>query len=591
MSASRQRVADQAAKKRAGRVPADERLLHPLSDIGNAARLIADHGEDVRYVGDWGCWAAFDGVRWVRDGVGASVQERAKATVKNLLTEAVVALKAAVDALADAKTEEEEAKAKKAETAAKAMIAHAKKSHDIRKIRDMLSAAKSDPRVFIPVGSDVFDKRRDLLNCPNGTVDLRTEQLTPHRREDYLTTLCPIRFVYDAPRPLYLKFLDDIFPDSPNVADYLRALAGYMLTGEVTDQAVYLLVGDGSNGKTVWLELLLYVLGLELTYTVPAEVLLDASGNRHPTERAGFRGARLAVASETQEETALNESRIKNLTGGDTMTARYCRQDFFSFSPTHKMALATNHRPRVRGTDNGIWRRIRFIEFPRRFWTVSDQLREPKGVFKPEDKADPHLLERLKAEGEGVLADMVQAARWFYAGNGTIEPPAEIAHATAAYRKDEDTLGRFFMTKTQPCDEPNITGAELRDSYVDWNRANGHTDATLIGSRKFFERAAKLFGKPSKSSVMMYRCKLKHVDPLADPKDETEAGAGGWEGSTPNPGKRHTPGFSGFGPNVTGESSQPPVNDNQSDTTTSANGTSTGRRYNPPPDDPLGGIR
>ncbi len=372
-----------------------QRPVHLLSDIGNAVRFVSDHGEKVRFVGDWGCWTVYDGKRWRSSPGAESVLELAKATVKAMLADAVADYKVASDRLAEAVGEEEEAKAKIAQKAALSAIMHAKKSHGVKQLRDMLFAARSDPKVFIPVGGDVFDIRHDLLNVPNGTVDLRTGKLRPHDWRDYQTALCPTRYNPNATAPTWDRFLRDIFPGAPDVADYVRDLVGYMLTGDTTDQALYLLVGGGANGKSVLLELLLLILGDDFTYVTPVEVLMDASGNRHPTEKAGFRGARLAISSETQEEGALNESRIKSLTGSDRITARYCNRDFFSFPPTHKLFIATNHRPRIRGTDNGTWRRVRLIEFPRRFWSDADKLREPGGTFDPKDKADPSLIGKL----------------------------------------------------------------------------------------------------------------------------------------------------------------------------------------------------
>jgi putative DNA primase/helicase len=505
----RQKVEEMAQRQRVANSPDSERTLHRLSDIGNGARFVADHGANVRYVGDWGCWCVFDGVRWVRDAVGTCVQELAKQTVQQLLTEGVAAAKTATDSSADALTEDEKARDNNAGKSAKALIAHAKKSHDVKKLRDMLAAARSDPSLFVPVGADVFDRRRDLLNCPNGTIELRTGKLRPHNREDFLTTLCPTRFDPKAKCPRFLQFLNEVFPGSPETAEYVRQLSGYMLTGEVSDQAIYLFVGDGSNGKSVLLEVWPHVIGDDLYFSVPTEVLLDTTGNRHPTERAGFRGARLAIASETQEETALNESRVKSLTGSDRMTARFCRQDFFTFEPTHKLFLATNHRPRIRGTDNGIWRRIRLIEFPRRFWTDADQRRGSKHTFDPNDRADPTLIEKLKSEAEGILADAVWRAMEFYTQGGTITPPESIKVATQAYRIEEDNVGQFFSSRVIASDSFTLTGSELREAYVEWNRKCGNTDATLMGTRKFGERAKQLFRNHRPGGIVTYYCSLR----------------------------------------------------------------------------------
>lgn len=202
------------------------------------------------------------------------------------------------------------------------------------------------------------------------------------------------------------------------------------------------------------------------------------------------------------------------------MTARYCKQDFFEFDPSHKLFLATNAKPRIRGTDAGIWRRVRPIEFSRRFWTDEIRITEPNQVYRDEDRADPKLKDALKAEAEGIHADMVRFAKTYYAGNGSITPPAGVSIANARYRKDEDNLGRFFSHAVEATSKADVQaermrGKELREAYVEWSANNGYSDQQLVGGRKFGERAKDLLPWAEISGVMVYWCRKRPYDPDA----------------------------------------------------------------------------
>jgi P4 family phage/plasmid primase-like protien len=406
-------------------------LLLAETDIGNGCRFVTDHGHAVRYVDDMKTWAVYDGRRWELDKDGKRAEGLAKETAKRMAAEAAAEVKDAVSELTEAAAandgegdEEAKKRATARQAAAKRRLGWAIKTHSTKGYRAMLTAAESEPAVFVRRGDDLFDRHPHLLNCPNGTIDLRTGDVRPHDRADFLTKPCPTAYRRDATVPRFQRFLLELFPDQPENADYVRRLLGYVVTGEVTDQAYYLFDGGGSNGKTLLLETAQAVLGDDYVYTVPPEVLMDGSGSRHPTERVGFRGARLAVAEETEEEGTLNESRIKQLTGGGTMTGRFCNRDFFSFNPTHTLFLATNHRPSIRGTDDGTWRRPRLIRFTAWFYRQEDAAAQPERVKDANAKpADPTLKDKLPTEAEGILADMVRQAVAFYFGGGVVTAP------------------------------------------------------------------------------------------------------------------------------------------------------------------------
>ena len=390
------------------------------------------------------------------------------------------------------------------------------------------------PRLLVAVGADVFDLAPHLLNCANGTVDLRTGELGPHAREDFMTKLCPTPYVPGATAPTYHKFLADTFDADP-VARYVREFSGYAATGDVGVQVVHLFHGRGSNGKGVLLDLWVDVLGDgEYAVTAPSELIADAGGDRHPTEKTVLRGARLAVCQESGDEERLNAKRVKNLTGGSRIVARGMRQDFFSFPPTHKLVLATNHLPRVRVNDHATWRRLRVVGFGNTFWTDADRKAAPGGDFPDHRRADPGLPARLRAEAKGVLADMVAHAVKFCAGGRRLVPPDRVVEAGTRYRGAEDVIGRFFDDQTEHARTGRgMRGADFYAQFRNWYMVEiDPTEADCPRARTFYDAAADRFGAPRKvGGYMTYAAKLVSRAAAAE-----VVGGDDGEDRDPNPG-------------------------------------------------------
>ncbi|MBA4063633.1 MAG: hypothetical protein C0501_07955 [Isosphaera sp.] len=479
------------------------------TDLANATRFAADHGGDVRWVADMRKWFVFDGRRWAEDASGAVVAGRAQRTVRGMAAEAADRMAAAARLARDAGCEAQEAAAEKATAAAGRDFHWAKKSQDVRRVAAMIEMAR--PGLLIPVGADAFDTRPDLLNVPNGTVDLRTGELRPHDRADFLTKLCPTPFDPSADSPGYKAFLAAVLPDE-GAAGYARELSGYLLTGEVTDQAVYLFHGGGSNGKGVLLDLWTEVLGdREYAATAPAELVADQGESRHPTERTVLRGARLAACQESEEVEALNAKRVKQLTGGSRVTARGMRENFYSFPPSHKLILATNHLPRVKVNDHATWRRMRVVRFPVTFWSDADRKANPGRPYPDSLRADPGLPDRLRAEAPGVLADMVAHAVEFYANDRRLVPPASVGRAVAKYRKDEDVVGRFLRNGVAGDPAGRVRAVDFYTAFARWYRSEIDPEGKdCPGSKTFYQRAAEQFGDPNTlSGRMVYRVKFE----------------------------------------------------------------------------------
>lgn len=382
-----------------------------LTDLGNAERLIDRHGHDLHYSAALG-WLVWNGVRWERDENG-EVERRMVDTVRSIYQEAAAA--------SDSERRERIAR-------------HATHSEGRSPIRAAIALAQSLPRV--PVRASELDADPWLLNCPNGTVDLRTGKLREHRCDDLLTQMTPVLFDAAATCPLWERTLATVLP-SEDVRGYVQRLFGYSLSGVVTEQTLPIFYGEGANGKSVLTNVLRAVLGDGYAMSAPSGFLMAARGERHPTETADLFGRRVVVASETGAACRLDEALVKCFTGGERIRARRMRQDFFEFAPTHKIILCTNHKPRVTGGGHGIWRRLSLVPFDVKLWnpdageTGDEHLRQ-----------DKTLESKLLAELRGILAWAVRGClQWQRDGLGA---PAAVREATVGYRDEEDTVAEFL---------------------------------------------------------------------------------------------------------------------------------------------------
>ncbi len=330
--------------------------IENLSDVGNARRMVREHGRDLRYVGPWG-WLVWDGGRWARDETGEVVR-RAKGTVGAIYAQA---------SLVHAERHEKAAR-------------HALNSEAAGRIRAMIEMAQSEASV---VASPVdFDSEPWLLNVANGTLDLRTGKLQEHRRQDLITKRSPVEYDAHSAAPVFLQFLDRIMEGNERVLGFLRRLIGYSMVGTTREQVLAVLWGNGSNGKTTFLEAVKKVFGDYAQHT-PASTFMVQRGDRIPNDVARLQGARLVVASESEEQRQLSESLLKNLTGGDSVSARFLHREYFEFRPEFTPFLATNHRPIIQGVDHAIWRRLKLVPFT---------------VTIPDEEQDKELPAKLEEE-------------------------------------------------------------------------------------------------------------------------------------------------------------------------------------------------
>jgi putative DNA primase/helicase len=323
-----------------------------------------------------------------------------------------------------------------------------------RQVAAVVWLARSDPRMAMT--PEQFDRDPWLFNTRGGTVELKTGKMREHRRLDYITKITEV--IPGGDCPMFLDFLDTIFAKDNELIAYLQKFFGYILTGETTEHAMLFFYGTGANGKSVLVSTLAGILG-EYHRVAPIDTFTVTNMIQHPTDMACMQGARLVTAVETEDGRRWAESKIKALTGGDKITARFMRGDFFEFVPAFKLIIAGNHKPSLRSVDEAMRRRLYLIPF---------------NVTIPPEERDKHLADKLKAEWPGILQWMIDGClKWQREG---LSPPQSVTNATAEYLQSEDTFATWIEER-----------CELKPSYTD-------TSESLFASWKEW---AELMGEPA----------------------------------------------------------------------------------------------
>jgi putative DNA primase/helicase len=408
-----------------------------FSDDSLAWRYADRHAADLRFVAKWGQWFRYDGRRWRQD---------------DTLQAFDLARRICREASAECNGKEGE----------KAALASAKTVAAVERL------ARCDPR--IAATTDQWDADHWLLNTPAGVIDLRTGTKRAHLAVDYMTKLTSVG--PSGRCPLFLAFLDRITGSDPELVAYLRRALGYAITGITREHALFFGYGTGANGKSVLLSTVAGILG-DYHKTAPIETFTASNVDRHPTDLAMLRGARLVTATETEEGRQWAESRIKSLTGGDRVSARFMRQDFFEFLPQFKLFIAGNHRPGLRSVDEAIRRRFHLIPF---------------AVTIPAEERDSELTEKLKAEWPGILAWIIEGCiEWQREG---LAAPDAVTAATTEYLESEDSIAAWLGERCERAPDAWSSSSLLFASWADWAKAAGEATGRRRDSAKSWTLAS-----------------------------------------------------------------------------------------------------
>jgi putative DNA primase/helicase len=410
------------------------------TDLGNAERLVAAEGNNIRYCYENKKWYVWDGRIWSKDDSG-EIYRLAKQTTKGMLHEA-----------ADLHDEEER----------KLLVSHEQRCESEGRLNAMVSVARWQGGV--PIKLTDFDCDPMWLNCLNGTMDLSTGNLCEHRRENLISKMAEVEYKPEKKCPTWLEFVDTVAGGSVELTEYLQRCVGYSLTGQTVEHALFLLYGRGANGKSTFLEVLRHIFA-DYSQTADFSSFLASNGQTVRNDLAKLNGARFVTASESDSGKRLDETIIKQMTGGDTVFARFLYSEGFEFTPQMKLWLGTNHKPTIRGQDEGVWRRIRLIPF-----TVSIPL----------EQQDHNLRDKLKQEASGILNWALEGlVQWHAKG---LEEPAVVKDATNDYRTDQDVLAHFIATR---CIEGDDLESPARDLYQAYKKWAEETNEYVMNERGF----------------------------------------------------------------------------------------------------------
>ena len=401
------------------------------TDDGNGDRLVAQYRDSIRYCATFDAWFLWSGSRWERDET-CRMLALAKRVARTIHLEA------------SATTDDRREKVGK----------WALSSGMLSRLKAMIACACP----AVAVTPDEFDAHPTLLNCQNGTLELDTLTFREARREDLLTKCAGVAYDPAAECPTWLAHLDLIFNGDAEVIEGFRQMAGYSLLDGNPEQVMFILLGRGKNGKSVTLKVLAEVLG-DYAVNLAAESLMVKRNDVIRSDLARLMGARLVTSAEGGEGAALDEGAVKQLTGFDdkiTVARKY--ENEFEFTPGAKIWFATNHAPRIRGTDDGIWRRIWLIPFE---------------VQIPEERRDPQITEKLLQEKAGILNWMLAGLRQYHAQGHRLRPADKIVAATRAYRRESDAIGRFLADEMIYDPQGSVTRAGLYSIYSEWCKVEG----------------------------------------------------------------------------------------------------------------------
>ena len=383
---------------------------------------------DWRYVAAWGRWLVWDGQRWRNEDTLAATD-----LIRSVCRQTAV------------RAEDRKVAAKLASSST---------------VGGVERLARADRRHAAT--TDEWDADPWLLNTPGGVVDLKMGRTRANDRADRMTKITTA-----TPRgecPQWRAFLNDVTGGDQNLQDYLQRMVGYALTGSTREHALFFLYGTGANGKSVFVNTLADILG-DYATNAPMDTFMETRTDRHPTDMAGLHGARFVAAIETEQGRRWAESKVKNLTGGDKIAARFMRQDFFEFFPQFKLFVAGNHKTAIRNIDEAMKRRLHLIPFT---------------ITVPPEKRDKHLQQKLLAERDGILAWALEGClAWQRLGR--LDPPQQVLDATDEYFEEEDAIGEFL---DEDCQQSAVAREAISAIYQRW-RERAERRGEYVGTSRW----------------------------------------------------------------------------------------------------------
>lgn len=424
----------------------DEVPKFHLTELGNAERITYYHGKNIRHCNELE-WLIWNGKQWNEDSK-RQIEALTAQTLRGLY---------------------QEAEQEKNEKLSKQLYSWAKKCEK----RSIRVSSILDIRPMVSVKKKELDSHSLLFNCENGVVDLKTGELLPHDRELLITKISPIEYDRNAKCPNWISFLEGIFltpagePDH-ELIEFIQRAIGYSLTGETKEQVMFFLFGNGRNGKSTFINVIQDLMGDYGRQTNSDTFIKKKNDSGINNDVARLDGARFVSAVESEEGQQLAESLVKQITGGEKMSARFLRQEYFEFTPQFKVFFTTNHKPIIKNNDEGIWRRVRLVPFT---------------VTIPEDKIDYDLPTKLREEMPGVFRWAVEGClKWLASGLGE---STAIKKATNDYREDMDILGPFFEEKCVVHKNAKVEAKRLYTLYKEWCFKN---DEMEIKNRPFYRQ-------------------------------------------------------------------------------------------------------
>lgn len=452
---------------------------HLCTDQANANRIVGTFKTKIMVVTDR--WFAWDGKRWKPDD--------GEAMIKGMNLSKLIHKEADQWKGKKARTRDEKEKYSKI---AETLETWAKKSE----MHGTINAALNMTKKVLSVESDEIDSHEWLLNVQNGTVDLRTGAIRPHDPDDMITKIVSIEYRPDAVCPTWEEVLLRVTREEGKgrapIASFLQRWFGYNLTGSTREQKFVVHYGNGRNGKSTILDTVSNIMA-EYAGTAAPGLMMSTDKSRHPTEIADLFGRRMVTAHESGEGGVLREDFIKQATGGDKLKARYMNKDFFEFSPTHKLQLLTNHKPVIKGQDEGIWRRVLLVPYTAKFGSEDEVMDGIAHYVR-----DTRIMEHLEREKEGILTWLIQGAvDWFREG---LNPPDVVMGASKEYQNEQDRVLQFVnevceVHEDYRCHLTNGDHEGVYPTYSRWCKLGGMHALSKINFLAGLERVVPHFKK------------------------------------------------------------------------------------------------